>query len=154
VRRFQAVPWLLFCACDPSVGFETEPDIDTGMVGDADVDTDADSDSDVDEDDDLVVTYALTAYDGAVTCEGGWLNTLHLVAEGPADPIEADFPCDDAPIRLSDLTVGRWTVSLRGEMSSGAFFEGSGSADVEGETELTIDMPCDDNGLDDGCGGG
>ena len=143
MKRFQAVLWFGLCGCDPDIGIDIAPDVDTGMGGDADVDadTDTDSDTDADEDDDLVVTYELSAVDGIVTCEQGWLSTLHLIAEGPGQPIEADFPCDDAPIRLSDLEVGRWTVTLRGDMSSGAFFEGSGEADVNGETELTIEIP-------------
>jgi hypothetical protein len=103
----------------------------------------------------LTVSYTLVGYNGTADCAAAGVSLVHLVASGPGEPIEVDYPCDDEAIRLADVAAGAWTVELRAEIrdAEGPFYAGEGSVEIEGESVLDVTLECDDNGWDDGCGG-
>jgi hypothetical protein len=148
VKRFYAVVALALAACDSGEG-----DIGVGMDSGGSVDTGPDTDEG--DAGALTVTYTLRSWEADVSCADAGLSTLQLVAEGAGEPIAADFPCDDQPIRLADVPSGSWTVSLHGDHGSdeGPFFAGESSVQVDGDTEVDVTVNCDENGWDDGCGG-
>jgi hypothetical protein len=144
--------WILLiglAGCDRTVGIATEPDVDFD-VEETGIETDQPGESTI------VVSYSFSAWSNPVTCADAHLSTLHITADRQTDaePLELDWPCDDSDIRLENMRAESWVIAVRGDTVQGPYFAGSVEVETNGQTDTsaTVELACEENGSDDGCG--
>jgi hypothetical protein len=106
----------------------------------------------------LEIAYALTTLDSAgITCVGAAVASLEVtLTPTTGDEVVIGSPCTDEPVRLFDLSVGTYELEVRGDTDYEVFYASElifVQIAEDTTTEVSIDLECDENGLDDGCGG-
>jgi hypothetical protein len=144
--------WVTVLGDDDSAGGQPGDDDTSGGDDDTAVDTYG-----------IELSYTFDGYvDPATTCEEAWISTLYVnLALDGVDQPQQSFSCDDTPILIGGLDEGEWTVMVASvedvEAETGPY---SASGDVTvhlgaGPNPLPVDIEieCNENGVDDGCGG-
>jgi len=136
-------------------------------VADDDASDDDAADDDVADDDsaaDLAAMEIHYTFDGyyapATTCAEAWITDLWVsLSHDGIDLTPYQVVCNDAPIVVPDLALGEWTVALsnvediNGWTDPYTASEPVSSQLAAGTTVVNVVLVCNENGVDDGCGG-
>jgi hypothetical protein len=141
--------------------FNPRPMVDFGESGFFDTagdDTSVPDDSDdVDATGSVEITYSFGgAPDPLDACAAANVSLLEITFEGTDATVgPVSYPCVDAAVRIGEIAPSPFTVSISGETEIGVLFAASAEILIEPDTEaaLTVVLVCEENGVDDGCGG-
>jgi hypothetical protein len=128
----------------PDTAIDVDSDADTGEPGQTGA---------------VRLTYSFGANGIGVTdCASAGLDTLRLTLTDDGDRTLGpwSYPCNDDQVRAGEIPAGAWwDVELAGERTSGARFSGTALLWVEAgaDAETSLVLECDENGVDDACGG-
>ena len=142
-------------------------DDDDDAADDDAADDDAADDDVADDDDSAVGAYSVEIhytfggyYDPAATCADAWINTLWIsYSDGSTVDEQTSRVCDDDPVLIEGLTAGTWTLMLSSVeeiVPNTSPYTASEPQEVvvdANPTVVNVVMTCNENGVDDGCGG-
>ena len=125
------------------------------------------ADDDVADDDsaaDLASMEVHYTFDGyytpTTTCAEAWITDLWIfLSHDGLDLTPYQVVCNDTPIVVPDLAAGEWTVALSTVEDISVWtdlYTASAPESVQlstGTTVVNVVLVCNENGVDDGCGG-